>query len=50
MTKHIVSKIVIEEYEAVVEADTQNEAYDIINEGDVEWEFVQGNEEWNFVL
>ena len=46
MSRYIVSKTVIEDWEAVIEADSQDEVMDIIADGDVEWEFVQSDEQY----
>lgn len=44
MPKYMVSKRVIEDYEVIVEADNEDEVYDIIADG-VEWTFLAGDDE-----
>jgi hypothetical protein len=44
MPKYWVSRIVTEDWTITIEADNEDEAYDILAEG-VEWEFVESNEE-----
>lgn len=48
MPKYQVGRIVVEDWTAIIEAENEDEVYDIIAEGDVEWEFLESNEE--FVL
>jgi hypothetical protein len=45
MPKYLVSRIVTEDWSVEIEADSQDEVYDILSEG-VEWEFIESNEEW----
>lgn len=44
MPKYLVSRIVTEDWSVVVEADNEDEAYDIVADG-VEWNFIESNEE-----
>jgi hypothetical protein len=45
MPKYLVSRIVVEDWSVEIEADNEDEVYDILAEG-VEWEFIESNEEW----
>lgn len=45
MPKYLVSRIVTEDWSIVVEADNEDDVYDIIADG-VEWEFIESNEEF----
>jgi hypothetical protein len=45
MPKYLVSRIVTEDWSIEVEAENEDEVYDILAEG-VEWEFIESNEEW----
>ena len=45
MPKYLVSRIVTEDWSIEIEAENEDEVYDILAEG-VEWEFIEGNEEW----
>jgi hypothetical protein len=44
MPKYLVSRRFIEDYEVVVEADNEDDVYDIIADG-VEWTFLQSDDE-----
>jgi|SanBayMetagenome_1026888.scaffolds.fasta_scaffold08439_7 hypothetical protein len=45
MPKYLVSRIVTEDWSAIIEAENEDEVYDIIAEG-IEWEFIESNEEF----
>lgn len=45
MPKYHVNRIVVEDWSIEIDAENEEELYDILNEG-VEWEFIEGNEEW----
>lgn len=49
MAKYILSKVVIEDWTATVEAADTDELFDMVNSGDVEWEFLEANDEWEIV-
>jgi hypothetical protein len=48
MPKYLVSRIVTEDWSIEIEAENEDEVYDILAEG-VEWEFIESNEELEVV-
>ena len=46
MPKFIITKTRTEDYEAEIEAENEEEAWDLIHDGQVEFEFLQSDDEF----
>lgn len=49
MAKFIITKKRTEDYEAVVEAENEDEVWDLLHDGDVEFEFLQSDDEFDVI-
>ena len=46
MPKYVIQQRRISDFEATVEADSEDEAMDMVNEGDIEFDFLQSDDEF----
>lgn len=46
MPKYQVGRIVVEDWTTIIEAENEDEVYDILAEGGIEWDFIESNEEF----
>ncbi len=49
MAKFIITQQRISQFEAEIEAENEDEAWEMINDGDVEFEFLQSDDEFQVI-